>query len=245
MPAGRLRRMETACPHAKPDRPSDVHCVDTHPQNRSVAWSLVAGLVVGVPSGWLLAFLAALPFMLGIFFFVLVGLIIGAVMFRFGSRTPRTPSRRTLWLIGSSVTATVLLVSLWTEYRTLPQSVEKRVRRSFAGSFTPQMRAELRDGVQRFITSELKAHYPPGGFPGYLRWAVSSGKFECPRILKASTVEYGLPQQRTTWIIRVGLSLLLLQWTIMSQLLGLREIRPSDAVDAPAGATCQRPPESP
>jgi hypothetical protein len=211
------------------------------PRTRWIGWSLLIGLLVAIPSGWLLAYLAALPFFLGMFFFLLLGLMIGAVMFRVGSKAPE-PSARTLWMAGTAVTAAALLISLWAEYQALPRSVEKRIRESYAGSFTPEMWAELRTGVRDFIPTELQNRYPPGGFLGYLRWAATSGKLDCPRISKAAAVEYRMSQRGTVWAIRVALSLLMLEWTIMSQLLGLRPSRRQDASgDVEQDAAAQTP----
>jgi len=216
------------CPHS-PAAPSEAeHPLDSPPVDareglRSgwIGWSVVSGLVAGVPAGWLLAYLAALPFLLGLFFFVLLGLVVGAIMYRFGSKAPE-PSRALLWSIGTSVALAMLLSSLWAEYRALPTSVSRRVRDSYYESFTPQRRSELERGVRSFVESELSRKYPPGGLLGYVRWAASNGELSCPRILRPATVEYRLLQRRTLWVLRVGLGLVMLEWTIMAQLLGLR-----------------------
>lgn len=198
-------------------------------------WILAAGLAVAVPSGWLLAYLAALPFLFGLFFFVLLGLIVGAVMFRAGSKAP-PPTRRTLWLFGTSVVTVMILTSLWTEYQALPRSVEKRVRGSIPESLTAARRTELRDGVRQDVAAELAAAYPPGGFPGYLLWAARNGTFTCPRMVKTGTVEFRLSHRRAVWIGRVGVSILLAEWAVMAQLMGLRRKDKIDPVDEATAA---------
>ncbi|MBN1489250.1 MAG: hypothetical protein JXA69_04975, partial [Phycisphaerae bacterium] len=59
------------------------------------AASVIAGLALGLPFAWLLAVLAFLPFYLGLFFFTLIGLLIGAVQFRVGKPAvpwPKAPA---------------------------------------------------------------------------------------------------------------------------------------------------------
>ncbi|MBI4580939.1 MAG: hypothetical protein HY718_14625 [Planctomycetes bacterium] len=185
-----------------------------------IGWSFIAGCALAIPSGWLLAYLAALPFLLGLFFFLLLGLIAGATMFRFGAQAA-APSRGAAWLMGTTVALVMLLTTLTAEYRAFPRSVERVVRKSFYESLTPARRTELTRGVEKFAASHLAENHPPGGFVGYLRWAATSGRVTAPRILKTSTVEYRLPQRGTLWLIRVALSLALVEWTIMSQVLGL------------------------
>lgn len=185
-----------------------------------IGWSFVAGCGLAVPFGILLAYLAALPFFLGLFFFLLLGLMLGAVMFRFGINAP-PPSLPAAWAMGTGVAALLILTSLWAEYRALPRSVDRVVRQSFFRSFTPQDREALRQGVRMHVADFLE-QYPPGGFVGYLRWAATDGTLTCPRIFKDSTEVYQLPYRRTMWDIRVGLSFALVWWTIMTQMFALR-----------------------
>ncbi len=197
-----------------------------------IGWSYLTGLLLAVPLGWMLAFLAALPFMLGLFFFLLLGLVIAATMFRFGIKAP-PPSRAAAWFMGTSVAVLIMGTSLWTEYRAFPRSVERVVRNSYFESFTPDRREQLRAGVHSHAAEFLAREYPPGGLPGYLRWAATNGRMTCPRILKESTVPYRLPYRRGMWIVRVVLSLLLVEWTIMSQMLALRIERAPRAASGP------------
>ena len=80
-----------------------------------IGWSLVSGCVVGVPAGALLAYLAVLPMFLGLFFFLLVSLLVGAVMFRFG-RSAAPVARRTLWAVGIAVVIVIWFTGLVVEY---------------------------------------------------------------------------------------------------------------------------------
>ncbi len=70
----------------------------------SLWWLTVAvGVIVSMPFAWLLSYAAALPFYLGLFFFVLFGLVIGATMHRVASR--RRPYGRAAILAGTTIVA--------------------------------------------------------------------------------------------------------------------------------------------
>lgn len=219
--------------YSKSGKPETGAPRSPHPARQAwIGWSLLAGLALALPSGWLLAYLAALPFLLGLFFFLLLGLMVGAMIYRVGS-TARVASRATLWLLGSSAAFVLVSSSLYTEYRALPRSVEKRVRDSIFEAPPADQRVKLSQGVRQFVATELDTKYPPGGWVGYLRWAATNGKFTCPRILKASTVEFRLSHRGTLWVVRVVLSLLLVEWAIMSQVLGLKVRTPEEAAEGP------------
>jgi hypothetical protein len=186
-----------------------------------IGWSLIAGIILAVPLGYLLAFLAALPFMLGLFFFLLLGLIVAATMFRFGIKAP-PPSRPVAWAMGTIVTVVLMGTMMWAEYQALPRSLNGKVRKSYFESFTPEKLAEMQQGVRSFLSDYMATNYPPGGLTGYLRWAATNGQMACPRILREGTEEYRLPYRKGMWMFRNIVSLLLVEWTIMSQMLALR-----------------------
>ena len=210
-----------------------------------IGWSWLVGMIVGISFGWVLAYLAMLPFFLGLFFFMVLGLLTGAVMFRVGSRAalPTTPW---LWLIGSSVAATMLLTCLWVEYRDLPSMkrscVGGTVRQSYHESFTQQELTNFEKLVRYEVASHLEHAYPPGGFIGYLQWTARDGSMKISRFPKArfhpnvspatdepwltTTIDYKLPQRQWTWLLRIVVSALLLEGSIMSQVLALRSAPP-------------------
>jgi hypothetical protein len=186
-----------------------------------IGWALIAGAVVAVPIGWLLAYLAALPFMLGIFFFLVLGLITGATMFRFGSKAA-LPATWVLWFIGSTVAIILSLTSLWAEYQALPGGVKNVVRKTYYASFTQQDLADLQAQVRSHVDSYLADQYPPGGLVGYVKWAARNGTMTVPRFQKPGDVQYRLLHKQGKWLFRVVLCALLVEWTIMSQMLALR-----------------------
>ena len=54
------------------------------PHSSTMRWwlAVLAGVAVTLPVAWLLSFAGTLPFFLGVFFFALFGLLIGAVIYR-------------------------------------------------------------------------------------------------------------------------------------------------------------------
>ncbi len=205
-------------------------------------WSFVAGCVLAVPCGVLLAYLAALPFMLGLFFFLLLGLIIAATMFRVGSKL-RPPG--TFGAVASAVGITVVVmgVSLWVEYKALPRSVERVVRHSYYESFTADRLTKLNEETDKFVVGALAQKSPPGGFVGYLRWAAIDGTFDCPRVFVDKTEPYQLPYRRALWLIRLATSSLLDWWTVVSQTLALRvKAQPQTSATPQAEATDPKEP---
>ncbi|GMU24382.1 MAG: hypothetical protein AMXMBFR13_44560 [Phycisphaerae bacterium] len=200
---------------------------------------LIVGVLLGLPVGWLLASLAILPFQLGLFFFLLLGLLIGAFMYRAGR--PAAPmARPLLWTTGMAVALAIWLTSLLVEYnnaitRDAPKAVRDSMRRT---SLTTEQVQELRQGTTQAFSATLKENYAPGGFVGYVRWAATSGEVQLPKVVRSSTTTYQLKQRPISWIIRVVLSLLFMSGAILSQVLGLSQVSP---VPDPATEDQNRP----
>ena len=215
-----------------------------------MAWALAAGCLLAVPVGWLLATLAMLPFFLGLFFCMLFSLLVGAVVYRIGK--PVAPQARPLlWVIGIAVGLAVFGVSLVAEYYNVrgyevfrygsrgfawyavDGDATKAVRESFAyRSFTPEQVTQLRAGSQKDFLDQLAAKCPPGGFPGFVRWALTDGTMECSRVLNDSTTTLQLRQRGTLWVVRLSLSLILITAAVLSQVLGLGPPRLKDNPDS-------------
>ena len=205
-----------------------------------IGWSFVGGCAVGVPAGCLLAYLALLPFFLGLFFFLILGLLIGAVMFRFGK--PAAPvARARLWGIGVAVAVVVWTTGLVVEYLGFPADAARAVRKSLPQSLTPDQQDELYDRTRQHILSQLIGQDFRGGFfehlrafPAYLKWATTSGTMECPRIFNDSVHTVRLSQRGIPWLIRVIVSLGLLAFAILSQVLALARAAEPPGSDAPS-----------
>jgi hypothetical protein len=207
----------------------------TGPGNRPLIWSLAVGIALGIPAGHLLAYLVALPAFLGLFFFLWLGLVIGAAMFRLGKAAVPAP-KQSLYVIGLTVSVLAWMSGLVSEYRMLPGEVADAVRRN---SVT---QSASRDQIQQFeqkvrgeVLDHLRKQYPPGGLVGYWRWRTTDGSMKFARMGDGSLYPYEIRQRGIIWLVRVILSLVLISFTILSQFLGLARL-PSK-VDADSVAT--------
>lgn len=131
------------------------------------------GAIVSLALGWtLLSWALALPFMLGVFFFMLFGLFVGAAMFRVASGY--VPVKRRTIVTASIVVAVIgWLTSLAKEGVDYPHDfvkhAQKRVHVPDVEGGLEQVRSEL----YAFINNELSTKYPPGGVLGYFRLAAT------------------------------------------------------------------------
>lgn len=224
-------------------------------------WALVVGCVLAVPVGWLLALLILLPGMLGLFFYMLFGLLVGAFVFRVASPLIPVP-RRTAIALGAVVTLAIWSVSLAGEYCNVrgysvyrygeagfawypvDGDAMRTVRNTFVRrSFEPEQIAELRDKSREGFLGELREKYPPGGFVGFLRWsAVGKQPIELPRVYGPGTQELKPKQRGTFWLVRLTLSLLLLGGAVISQTLGLAAVPKPPSETNPSGQAEGDPP---
>ncbi|NLX21502.1 MAG: hypothetical protein GXY55_07500 [Phycisphaerae bacterium] len=220
-----------------------------------LSWRLLgalgAGCLCALPVGWLLATLVLLPFFLGLFFCMLLGLLIGAVIFRVAA--PGKPfARPTLWLVGLAVAACVCFVSLVGEYynvrgydlpfpgtqgwqwHSVDGDATTCVRQTFAHrSFTPDQISQLRSETRQNFLNLLATHHPPGGLPGFVRWSLNGQALECPRIFSPHTTSLVPKQSGVKWVIRLVLAFVLTAGAILSQVLGLGPASPAADEDKP------------
>ncbi len=223
--------------------------MDTKAANKwALLWSLIGGCIVGVPLGWLLTYLAFLPVFLGLFFFMLLGLIPGALMYRLGS--PAAPVRRgMLWLLGLGVSLLIGITGLVAEYRDLENNVAQTIEGKYRRGLPADQRQQIRSTVRAYLVDFLKKDYPPGGFPGYLHWAAVNGTLECSVDLdRPVSFTYRLTQRKGIWLTRVILSFILLAGAVLSQVLGLakkRDPKESEGTGSPSPPGAPRNPDCP
>lgn len=205
---------------------ADGPVAEATPPTRPVsdAWplrGLVAGAILGIPLGILLAFVGAIPYQLGLFFYLVLGLLIGAVMFR-ACRSAAPIALNRLQPIGLAVAAIVWLSSLTTEYRTFPrEAAEETIKQSLLADASEEEVAALRERAHAEPFEKLRQQYPPGGLLGYMRWAATSGRMELTRH-GAEPYTYTLRgQKRFSWVFRTVVSFILLAFAINSQFTGL------------------------
>jgi hypothetical protein len=190
--------------------------------------------------GWLLASLALLPAFLGLFFNVLLGLIVGATVYRVAQPARPIPRFGAIGL-GIVVAASIWIVSLAGEYYNtrgydlpwynadgwqwtpIEGDATRSVRRFYSRkALTTQQTQRLRARTRRIFQKELKQHYPPGGFVGFLKWsAANEGSLALPRVFSNSTHTLAPKQRGVVWLIRIALSFALMAGAVISQVLGL------------------------
>lgn len=180
---------------------------------------VLVGCLLALPVGWLLSYGASLPFFLGLFFFVLFGLVIGAVMHRIASQ--QRPFRRAPLLVGTVAVVIVLLVaSLVNEARDFPMDMAKDVSaktRDIGGSTLEAFQARVAADVRLY----LRQRFAPGGSIGYFRWILAGGEVRKDH-LSPLRMTYVRRPNGWAWAVRVLLSVVALAFGIGSQTLLLR-----------------------
>lgn len=158
-------RAESAAPPATPPAPGGA--------TRALLAGLLVALALGVT---LLTWALSLMFMLGLFFFMLFGLLVGAVMFRFGVRSRPMPRGRVV-LISAAVAFAGWSAALTKEAVDFPRDFVDRVvnQRKFERDklHIPPGEGEydkICGQVATFITDHLAQAYPPGGVIGYFQY---------------------------------------------------------------------------
>ena len=183
--------------------------------------AVAAASGVGLPIGWLLCYAGLLPFMLGLFFFLLFGLLLGAVLYRVGQRC--RPLSRGAVRGGVLVVVVVAWgVSILYEGYDFPRQVAsysyKKIRKLPEGSTPEAFRRDCAADVARHLGEE----FPPGGTIGYIRWAVTSSRIDPP--VARLRRPFRSDQYRWWWVIRVVLSFVLLNYGIHSQVASLTRL---------------------
>jgi len=207
----------SSCPPTVSLEPS-VSAVQNRANGR--LWTAgVVGLLVGLPLSWLLSYAAHLMFYLGLFFFALFGLVIGAGMFRVAS--PRGPYRRgTVLLITTIVVLATWGTSIVFEAHGLPDDTATKALRNRNLKLNDQTVAQYREELMDQVRQFLREQYPPGGTLGYVQWVFRSGKLSTADV-PALQKDMRLDQRGYAWMIRVVLSIGLLAFGVASQTLGL------------------------
>jgi hypothetical protein len=169
--------MSTPCePSRNEDQPAvRVESVSTRWRNGILMATFIAGLI-----GIILGYLALLPFFLGVFFFLLLGQLPGAVLFRYGDPI-RPLSSRQLWLAGIPVVVIMWVVAGFVEYRAMPGQLAEKVRKCVTGGYPAGYeRAAMDSYVRAWVVNEFYPKYGCCGLVAYVRWAGSRGWVEFP-----------------------------------------------------------------
>ncbi|MFQ5415215.1 MAG: hypothetical protein ACE5E6_12230 [Phycisphaerae bacterium] len=179
-----------------------------------------AGTLVSIPIAWWLLYPAALLiFYLGLFFFALFGLVIGAVTYRIAS--PGRPYRRTAVVWGTTIIVGVCwATSMLAESTGLADTMSRKAVDDWP-TIGDRTVADVRTEVAGQIRSFLADRYPPGGVIGYARWALRSGELNTTDIAGVKRKTLKLRQHGWGWGLRVVFTVALLAFGVASQTLPL------------------------
>ncbi|MCC7292668.1 MAG: hypothetical protein IT449_11475 [Phycisphaerales bacterium] len=197
--------------------------------------AILAGCALAIPLGILLSYVAFLMAFLGLFFYALFGLLIGATVCRAAGKGARLPR----WQVVAGTTLIVLVglgTSMKWEIDGLPHDMAKQAvdaRQRLPEGMTKD--AYMRH-VETSVERSVEDRYPPGGALGYVRWVTQSGRFEKGSI-EHVTKELTRGQRRWSWVIRVVLSVVLFSFGIASLTWTLVPRRSAASETLPAGST--------
>ncbi|GJM25633.1 MAG: hypothetical protein DHS20C16_20480 [Phycisphaerae bacterium] len=177
----------------------------------------VVGLIVASALGYtLLSYALSLIAMLGLFFFMLFGLIIGAAMYRSAdkSRIVPRPNAIVATVVVSLVCWSIAVTKEAVDY---PQdfvraAIENKKVRKPRGKVE-----EIQTELHGFINEYLKTEYPPGGVLGYFKMVATGGAVELTISSQINPVTIKPRVSPVVWWIRVLASVVLLYFSIWSQ----------------------------
>jgi len=175
---------------------------------KALARSVIFGALFGVPLAVLLSYCAWLPLLIGLFFFVLGGLLVGALMYRLAAEARPVPVRA-VRAATLSVVAVMFVVSMLTEYSAKRSHLQRDLALAAAKSRKisdrqqwQQLQMQAAEHVQQVF-----GKYGPGPV-GYWLWAAASGRMA--GLAGQAGGEVVLSQRQLFWLIRVALSAVLL-----------------------------------
>ena len=173
--------------------------------------------------------------MLGLFFFMLFGLLIGACMFRFGAGG-RPFARGPVVAISLVVALVGWGCALYKEALDFPSDfVGAAIKKVYIPKGKGEYVAMVKE-LDGFVADHLREHYPPGGVAGYFQMAAAGDSIvvDLPNQPRRFTMRARVPAWQ--WWTRGGLALVLLFWTTYSVVAGLTK-----ATDRPRGGSSTDP----
>ncbi|NOT01577.1 MAG: hypothetical protein HOP29_13220 [Phycisphaerales bacterium] len=207
-----------------------------HPGDRSAAegesarrigggwWrAIAAGAIASFPMGWLLSFGAMLPAMLGLFFFALFGLVIGAVMYRVASRHRPIPVGRLrigIW----AIVAVCWAISMYFEVRDFAGDKAREALHRVQLLPDGMTRETLLLDAEKQVHETLKRDHGGDGFFGYAHWIVTSSRIEYRVATMDKPVVLTSVQNKGWWVARVVLSIVLLWFGVRAQVMPLSRV---------------------
>jgi hypothetical protein len=196
------------------------------PEPGGATAALIVGLIAALALGLtLLTWALSLMFMLGLFFFMLFGLLVGACMFRAGRRS-RPMSRRIVRGVTAVVAIAGWLTAVGKECYDFPKDFVAAVMQQRGGRSAKvhipkggydRVQSEVRD----FLGPYLTEHYPPGGWTGYVRYTLANEPIKLDIPSQGRVIDVPARVAPWVWITRVALALPLFFLTMYSVTAGL------------------------
>lgn len=192
--------------------------------------AVAAGMVLSSFFGILLSYVAFLMMLLGLFFYMLFGLIVGATVYRIGSAA-QPISRLHLMVSLMLIVLSSWGVSLMWESHSFPDTVSRLVIEKTAQLPDGVSKIQLQEQTRQAARDILIERYPPGGMYGYFMWIFKSGTFE-RNTLPNVNFAFSLSQNGWTWLIRVVLSFALTVFGVGSQIMAIaHKPKPTDEIE--------------
>lgn len=187
---------------AQPNSPSDAAATQNSEQSRPWLLAQIQSLLLLAALGWLLARLVWLYYFFGLFFYLVAGLLVGALAFRTARAARPLPRARLLrGIIMITLGATAITVT-W-EYRHFSATVGQPPKFADARNRAIQSGGSSRDIVQA-ASEEFEKHlsgdHAPGGVIGYVVWSVRSGKM--PLTIDGTTETIANDHAGWVWPVR-------------------------------------------
>ena len=168
-------------------------------------------------NGWAFSHLGNLMGLIGLFFFALFGLILGAALFRLLSHY-RPITKPLLVAAGMVVVLACWFGALNLEAAYVPNDAAYFYRGKMVRLPKPLSILEVEDKIRSDTRQFLLDRYGDGGVIGYLRWAAQNGSITIRPTEEADKVEYQLKHRRGLFLIRLCVSLLLLTYAVFTQI---------------------------
>ncbi len=185
---------------------------------RAILANLLLVLTLANFNAWAFSHLGNLFYFLGLFFFILFGVIHGATVFRFLSAF-RPIRRPTLICIGCFLVLLTWSGGLALEASYLPEDVYDATIETFKRGLPPGLRAaDFKTDVLAQTTDYLRENYGPNLTISYVQWELAGGSLDLTVRGRERSLAYERPQRGIGFALRVLISLVLVAYGMFSQI---------------------------
>ncbi len=185
---------------------------------RAILANLLLVVTLANFNAWAFSHLGNLVYFLGLFFFILFGLIHGAAMFRFLSAF-RPIRRPALICIGLLIILVTWGGGLVLEASYLPEDAYDATIKTFKRGLPPGLqRADFERDVLTQTTAFLRENYGSNRTISYVRWELAGGSIDLTVRGRERLLAYERPQRGIGFALRVVASLVLVLYGMFSQI---------------------------